>query len=493
MTAAIDGIQPLDWAPREGIPLHKQVYEVMRSAILGGHFRAGDQLPPSRKLAAGWGLSRATVAEAYEQLRTEGYVQSRQGSGVYVALAFVETGQTSVPLPVNPPAECRAPVRLSRWAHRITEDHFNALVRPPEPGTPAFDFRPHRVAADLFPWDAWRMAMERATSREHASLLRYPPAAGYPPLQQAIAAHVRAYRAVQCEPDQVMIVNGSLQGMNLLAQLVLDPGDVVAVEDPGYPTARMVFESHDVEVVQVPVDRDGLQVEQIPANVGLIHVTPSHQDPTGSTLSLSRRLELLRRAEHANALVMEDDYDSEFRYDGRPVESLHALDHTGRVLHAGTFSKTFLPGLRMGYMILPSSLVGPFAAAKSLRDGGSALLEQLALAEFIRSGEYERHIRKMRRIYRHRRDVLVECLDATFHDRVSIGGRHGGLNILVALDTPMREADILAQARAAGIGLQGAGAYFSKPPERPHLLLGFAGLDEAHIRGGVLLLAGIVS
>ena len=493
MTAVAEEAPPLKWVPREGFPLHKQVYEVMRSAILGGHFRDGDRLPPSRKLATNWGLSRATVAEAYEQLRTEGYVQSRQGSGVYVALTFMHAGQVSLPLHMNETAPDQTPPRLSRWAHRITEDHFSALVRPLEPGTPAFDFRPHRVAADLFPWDAWRVAMERATSREHDALLRYPPPAGYPPLQQAIAAHVGAYRSVHCQPEQVMIVNGSLQGMNLLAQLVLDPGDTVAVEDPGYPTARMVFESHDVEVVRVPVDRDGLQVEHIPANVGLIHVTPSHQDPTGSTLSLSRRLELLRRAEQANALVMEDDYDSEFRYEGRPVESLHALDHTGRVLHAGTFSKTFLPGLRMGYMILPSSLVGPFVAAKSLRDGGSPLLEQLALAEFIRSGEYERHIRKMRRVYRQRRDVLVECLDSAFGDRVSIGGRHGGLNILVALDTPMREADILAQARAAGIGLQGAGAYFSKPPERPQLLLGFAGLDEALIREGVHLLAGIVS
>ncbi len=475
--------------------LHRQVYDAIRSAILNGHLRPGDRLPATRTLAGLLELSRATVAEAYDQLQAEGYLRARRGSGTYVASNLPEEALQVAASNARGSARPHRTPRLSDWGHRIMAEEYRVLERPVEPTTFRYDFRPHRIAQDSFPWDAWRASVDRALSLDRARLLSYPPSAGHPALLHEIGAHVAKYRAVRCAPEQIVVVNGSQQGLNLLSQLVLNAGDRVAVEDPGYPVARLALEARGVQVTRVPVDEDGMIVDLFASSGAhrLVHVTPSHQDPTGATLSLGRRLALLEAAERMECLVVEDDYDSEFRYEGRPVESLQGLDRNGLVVYAGTFSKSVLPGLRIGFLILPPHLVAPFVAAKSIWDSGAPILEQAALAAFMRSGEFERHIRRVRRLYRERRDALISTLSRVFGERVSVGKRHGGLNVLVSLDVPVSDVELARRAGAAGIGLRAASPYYARPPQIPTFLLGFGALPEAEVEAGIQLLGKVVA
>jgi GntR family transcriptional regulator / MocR family aminotransferase len=492
--------------PASETPLHRQVYDAIRVSILSGSLSPGDRLPATRALAGRLALSRTTIAEAYDQLQAEGYVQGKHGSGTYVASEIRSSSVANRDSSLSAiravqrrtngrlPNTSYAQLRLSRWGKRISGSEYEALVRPANAAAFRFDFRPHRIARDRFPWDAWRASVDRALTADRSSMMSYPPSAGHPGLREAISAHVARYRSVACSPDQIVIVNGTQQGLNLLAELVLESGDRIAVEDPGYPTARLTFAARGMSVSRIPVDEEGLVVERF-ADAGphrMVHVTPSHQDPTGTTLTLARRLALLEVAERTGCLIVEDDYDSEFRYEGRPVESLQGLDRSGLVAYAGTFSKSILPGLRVGFMILPPALVSPLIAAKSLWDGGAPILEQATLAQFMVSGEMERHIRRMRRLYRRRRDSLVAALDGAFGSRVWMGERHGGLNMLVVFDAPVSDAEMAKKAGAVGIGLRPASPYFSIPPSRPTFLMGFAELSEDEIVNGVRALAEVL-
>lgn len=475
--------------PDSGVPRHRQVYEALRSAILTGRLRPGDRLPATRVLAAQLQVSRTTVTEAYDQLQAEGYLLGRQGSGTYVAPSL-PAALPPQQRPVRP-----SPIPLSPWGRALAEPGYAAALRRPAGREYHLDFRPHQVAPDSFPWDEWRSAVDRALAANRQRLRYYPPAAGAPELREAIAAHVARYRAVICSPEQVIIVGGSQQGLNLLSLLLLQPGDRVAVEDPGYPAARLALGALGMRIEPVPVDGEGMMIEALAerAQVQLVHVTPSHQDPTGVTLSLSRRLALLEVAERSGAVILEDDYDSEFRYEGRPVESLQGLDERGSVVYAGTFSKSVLPGLRAGFLIVPSGLAALVARARSLWDGGAPLLEQIALAEFMRSGAYERHIRRTRRLYHGRRDAMIAALDAAFGPAARFEEPHGGLKVLVSLCVPVSESKLIQAAAERGIGLRGASSYFAAPPEHPTLLLAFASLDEEQIRQGITALAAVVT
>lgn len=479
--------------PSASGPLHRQVYDAIRTAILSGGLQPGERLPATRALAEELTLSRTTVAEAYDQLRAEGYIRGRHGSGTFVASDLPADTLQPTRSPSQP--AIHRSLRLSDWGWRIAAsgEAVPALSGPDEEFE--FDLRPHRVAQDLFPWDAWSASVERAVGGDRIRLLVYPPPAGHPDLLDAIAAHVAEYRGVHCSPDQIVIVNGTQQGLNLLTQLLLERGDRVAVEDPGYPAARLALEARDLDVIRIPVDDGGMIVDHLRAQmpVRLVHVTPSHQEPTGATLSLARRLALLDSAERTGTIILEDDYDSEFRYEGRPVESLQGLDRNGLVVYAGTFSKSIFAGLRLGFLVLPHHLVGPLVAAKRLWDSGTPMLEQAALAEFMRSGEFERHIRRSRRIYRARRDALVSALHASFGDRVAVGERHGGLNVLVRLDAPISDADIVTRASRVGIGLRSAGMYYSVPPSTPTFLMGFAAENEDILAEGVQRLAAVLA
>jgi GntR family transcriptional regulator/MocR family aminotransferase len=460
------------------------VYDGIRSAILSGRLHPGERLPPTRALAGKLSLSRVTVAEAYDQLQTEGYVVGKRGSGTYVAPGIPEGaiaghGEHSAAGP------SRATLELSPWGSRIA-----AAAERRDVVQARWDLRPHRIADDLFPWEAWSDATIGVIARHRDTLAQAPSPSGLPALRRAIAAHVAQYRAVECRPEQVAVVTGSQQGLNLLAYLLLSPGDRVAVEDPGYPAALLALEVHGSVVSRVPVDREGLVVDDL-ARLGeqrLVYVTPSHQHPTGATLSLSRRLALLDLAQRWDMTVVEDDYDSEFRYEGSPIESLQGLDRAGLVIYAGTFSKSVLAGLRIGFVILPEHLVEPFAAAKSVWDGGTPTMEQAVLAEFMISGNFERHIRRMRRVYRNRRDAFSSALQSVLGSRAEAGPCHGGLTALVEIDSDRTAEAIAAKALEAGLALRPATRYFARPPRRPTFLIGFGGLPEAEARDAVTVL-----
>ncbi len=479
--------------PNSGAALHRQVYESLRGAILDGSLRAGVRLPATRVLAEQLSLSRSTVADAYDQLQAEGYIEGRHGSGTFVAPSLPDDALPQ-PAHLSRPLDAQHPdFQLSAWGNRVVQSGRHVFPEGVSLQTFGYDFRPHRVAQDVFPWDAWRAGVDHALNSDRDALF-YSPAAGHPSLRETIAQHVTKHRAVQCSPDQIVIVNGTQQGLNLLAELLLEAGESVAVEDPGYPAARHALEARGSKVSRIPVDHDGLMVEHVVDRgpFRLIHVTPSHQDPTGSTLSLSRRLALLDEARRTDCVIVEDDYDSEFRYEGRPVESLQGLDRADLVVYAGTFSKSVLAGLRIGFLVLPRRLVQPFVAAKSTWDSGAPMLEQLALVAFMRSGAFERHIRRMRRLYRSRRDALVEALDDAFGDRVQVGERHGGLNVLVRLDLSVSADAAALRAAQAGIALRPVSSYYEHPPVHATFLMGFAAVPEDTIAAGIRLLAQVL-
>lgn len=476
--------------PLSSEALHRQLYDAVRTAILTGRLRPGDKLPATRVLAEQLSLSRTTVAEAYDQLQAEGYILGKHGSGTYVAPDLPEDASLAVNGRVHVRRSAEQP-SFSQWGQKIVSGEYLHLARPEEPGDVEFDFRPHRIDGDRFPWQTWNSAVERALEHAREGLLRYPPSGGYPELLTQIATHIARHRGVNCFPEQIAIVNGTQQGLNLIAELLLQPGDHVAVEDPGYPAARLVFGTRGLQVTYVPVDGEGMEVDRLVhrQDIKLVHVTPSHQEPTGATLSLGRRLALLDWAERSGCVVLEDDYDSEFRYEGRPIESLQGLDSSGLVVYAGTFSKSVLPGLRIGFVVLPDHLVQPFVMAKSLWDSGTSVMEQAALAEFMASGEYERHIRRMRRIYRDKRDLLVTALQRCFGSHVLVGQRHGGLNVLVQFNLPYSEQEIVLRAGAAGVYLQPGSRYFAQRHDPPIFLLGFGGPAANRIEAGVTRLA----
>jgi GntR family transcriptional regulator/MocR family aminotransferase len=458
-------------------PLHRQVYAQLRAAILTGRLVSGQRVRATRGLAEQLGLARNTVARAYDDLLSEGYLEGRVGAGTFVsaALAAPAARDADSIATWTPP--------LSPWASRALEGGAPTSVDPATSGP--FDFRPGTPDWDTFPRQIWwRLLGRRLRAGE---LGRYPDPAGYPPLREAIARHLAASRAVICQPEQVVIVNGTQQAIDLLARLLVSPGDRVVVEEPGYPEARRVMAAYGASIERVAVDDRGLRAEDLPLAGGgrLVYVTPSHQFPSGVTLSLDRRLRLLEWARQHGALVIEDDYDSEFRYAGRPVESLQGLDRAGQVIYLGTFSSVLFPPLRVGYVVLPKGLVSAFVAAKWLADRGTGSLEQQALADFLNEGHFSRHLRRMRRLGRARRDALLEALRRHLGSAAAPPVADTGTHLML----PLRGVDEAATVREAA--RRGVGVY----PVAPHyadassahqaLLLGYAALTERAIDEGI--------
>jgi GntR family transcriptional regulator/MocR family aminotransferase len=472
-------VEQLTLTPGGDAPLHRQIYEQVRRAVLAGRLPPGARLPATRALAERLGVARITVARAYDDLTAAGFVEGRRGSGTYV------TGGASRGAAV---ALAARPRRLSSWARRALG---GALDLTAEREPPRYDFRTGTPDWDAFPRRIWWRIVGRRLREGGGSLQRYGDPAGYPPLREAIGRHVALSRAVVCRPDQVVIVNGAQQAIDLLARLFVEADDRVVVEDPGYPEARSLFAAYGAELRPVPVDPAGLDVERLPdASARLVYVTPSHQFPTGVTLSLERRLRLLAWAEAHDALVIEDDYDSEFRHVGAPVESLQGLDRTGRVVYVGTFSTVLFPPLRVGYVVLPPDLVAPFARAKWLADRGTGVLEQQALADFLTEGHFARHLRRMRRLGSARRDALLAALRRHFGRSVVLPSGATGMHLMARL--PGIDATGLARAaRRRGVGVYPAAPYYASDvrPDPSALLFGFGALGEAAIEEGVRRLA----
>lgn len=481
-------------------PLQQQVCDQVTMLVRSGQLRPGDGVPASRELAQQLDVSRTVITRAYELLRAHGILSARRGSGTKVA------GLAGGALPG---ARRPAPTAFAPQPPRST-DGGNALWQPWEPppahhpGT-ALDFRHGTPALANFPVTRWVQSLHDAYRRADAAALGYGPAEGSPALRTEIATLVRQSRALDASADHIMVTSGATQAMDILVRLLVGPGDVVVIEDPSHTVLRQVFGCSEATVVPVPVDEEGLRVGDIdacvrarghdPAQVKLVYVTPSHQFPTGFIMSEGRRRGLLEWAYQRGATILEDDYHNEFTFTAERLPALAAARHRDTVVYVGSFSKTLFPALRIGYAVLPPHLVQPFLGIKWITDRLTPTIEQSALADFIASGAYTRHISRMTRLYRQRRSRLIEALLEHFGAGVRISGEAAGLHILVTLTGArgVGESEIARLAAARGVRIYPASGYFVQdPPAEPTFLMGYAALTTARITEGVALLAAAV-
>jgi GntR family transcriptional regulator/MocR family aminotransferase len=480
-------------------PLHRQLYEELRLAILARRLKPGERVPSTRALAASLKLSRATVTQSYEQLISEGYLQAVIGSGTTVCAQLPDDLLRTAPVKaVKTAAETRraTPVKLSHYGTSLDNSLPLEALEPELP----INFKSGRPALEEFPMREWRRLLLRHCRAGKPDLLDYAPnLRGTPALRKAISDYLARSRAVRCTPEQVIIVNGSQQAIDLLTKVLIDRGDAVAVENPGYLGARRAFVAQGAKLLPIPVDENGIVVERLEAkpaggahNVKLIYVTPSHQFPTGAVLPLARRLELIRWAEKAGAVIVEDDYDSEFRYGSRPIPALQGLADGANVIYVGTFSKVLFPALRIGYIVVPDGLTRVFARARWLADRQTPTLEQAALTDFIVEGHLERHLRRMRTLYDNRRQALVRALKHNFGDRARILGENAGMHLTVRLRTKLREDEVVRRAADTGVGVVSARIYYMGNAPANEFVLGYAGLSERRIQEGVRRLAKVL-
>jgi len=446
-------------------PLHLQIYRAFREAILSGRLSPGERLPSSRSEARLLGVSRNVVLQAYDQLTAEGYLTGTSGSGTYVARDF----------PEDRPSPTHGFATLSSYAQRAQEK------RARQKRTLPYDFLYGLSQPDDTTLRQWKRCLRRASERIS---IDYGPAQGEPDLREAIASYLFRNRGVRSSSEQILIVSGSQQAISLASRVLFETNDPVIIEEPCYQGAREIFEADGLRLLSHAVDADGLDASELPPARG-VYVTPSHQFPTGATMPVARRLKLLDWAAANDAVVLEDDYDSGYRYDGRPLEAIQSLDDSGRVVYIGTFSKVLFPSIRVGYLSLPPGLVSAFAKAKWLADRHAPALEQTALAEFLSSGEFEQHLRRTRTRNAARRKTLLGALQRELGDAVEVSGANAGIHVLVWLrEGPAIDA-VIRSAEARGVGLYSAAQYFHSPPTRQGFLFGYGTLDEGAIEEGV--------
>lgn len=485
------------FTPEPSTPLYQQLFTHLQTAILTGRLPGGQKLPSTRALADELQLSRNTVVNAYEQLLAEGYLESVQGSGTFVAKVLPEellnTSQQHTPPPPQTQLPVTSQVVLSQRAQaQLTSPQ---IIPPLPPRLPNGRLRPFSLgmsALDAFPYQLWARLINRHVRRMSVGSLIYQDAAGYRPLCEAIAAHVNISRRLRCTPEQIVIVAGSQGAFNLAARVLLDEGDLVWMEDPGYTGARGAFLGAGAQVIPVPIDHEGLMVdigmERAP-HARMVYATPAHQFPLGVPMSLSRRLSLLRWAKYHDAYILEDDYDSEYRFAGRPLATLQELDDAERVIYIGTFSKILAPSLRIGYLVLPPSLVEPFLQVRQLMDFHHPILEQAALADFIAEGHFTRHLRRMRALFAHRRAAMLQALRAL---PLEIAAFPVGSHCVGWLPEGM-DAPALVQAAAADdLNLWLVSQYSIEPVTRDGLVLGYGDHDEAVMKDAVERLSSVM-
>jgi GntR family transcriptional regulator / MocR family aminotransferase len=450
--------------------LSGEIYRQLRSAILEGRQRPGDRLPPTRELARRLGVSRTTTSVAYDRLSSEGLAVARMGAGTFVSHAGATPSRRRVPGAVRP---------LPAWG----------LVPTPSYNWPEaeFDFRLGMPDARLFPLRTWRRLM--AAQFQPAAVGRgvndHP--AGYAPLRAAIAHHVGLARGVRSTADDVVVTNGTQQAIDLIARVLLRPGDQVAFEDPGYGPPFLLLRAMGFKVRGVPVDREGLIVDEIPPGTRLVYVTPAHQLPLGMTMALPRRLALLEWARHNDAAIIEDDYDSEFRFGGRPIEPLHMLDDSGRVIYVGSFSKTTLATLRLGFIIAPPSLGPALHGAKFLADWHTPVPLQGALAEFIAAGNFARHVRRMRLEYEARHALIGDILRRRFSSELDVIPSAAGLHICATAPAASvdRIAAVVRRAARIGVACLSLALFGLERAPSAGLVLGYGAIPTDQIEAGL--------
>ncbi len=478
---------PFTLPPRSpDVPAYRWLSAVLREEILSGRLRGGARLPATRELAARHALARGTVVAAFEELEAEGYVSGTVGSGTFVREvlpdALLSVASQAAPLGTAPPRPASVARRSVRAPKVAALESFA--------GPLAVAFRANQPALDLFPTTLWAQVAGRRLRRASAGLLLDCPALGFLPLREAVADYLNGSRGVRCRAAQVAIVSGVQEALDLVTRLLVEPGGAVAMEDPGYVGAERVFAAAGVRIVSVPLDGEGMRVPGAAARAARVaYVTPAHQFPVGTSMSLARRLALLEWARARGAWIVEDDYDGEYRYQGRPVPALQGLDRHGSVIFAGSFSKVLFPALRLGYLVLPDDLVERFAAAKSIASRHAPVLDQAVLCDFLEAGHFGRHVRRMREVYAERRAVLVEGVRTHLAGRLELSDVEAGLQTVGWLPTG---ADDVAAARAASArGLETApvSRYARRVASRPGLVLGFAAVEPARLRRGIRDLA----
>lgn len=461
----------------------ERVYRHVRDAVLDGRLRRGERLPATRELAARLGVSRSTVATAYDRLTAEGYLVARVGSGTFVALpASIAAAASKRSAGEARPAAGAAALPAPAW-----RDLADPLWAEPRPI--AYDFSVGSPDAALFPNDAWRRCVAAALRGPALRRAHYADSSGLERLRVGIARHLGLARSVTASAEEVVVTSGAQQAFDLLGRIVLRRGDTVAVEDPGYPPVRQLLEQLGARIVPVPVDEHGLRVDLLPA-ARMVYVTPSHQFPLGGVLSLERRTALLDWARRHDAVVIEDDYDSEYRFGSRALDPLQRLDREGRVVYVGTFSKTMLPGLRLGFVVAPPSLVPALRSAKRLTDWHNDVVTQTAMASLLDSGAFAAHVRRASRVYEERHALIGREAAALLSGRLEAVPSAAGLHLaLVAADPAAFASERMAEAAAvAGVAVQPL-SRFALTAGSEGLLLGFGSIAAADIPDGMRLLA----
>ncbi len=458
-------------------PLHRQIYDAFRAMILDRRLQPGQQIPSTRALADELGISRIPVLGAYSQLLAEGYIDSRSGAGTFVSSSLSEQF-----LSARPSAASVVPSVTSVVNDQASDAISRVSRLLPVEGTPWFlgsgAFSVGQIAYDHFPFRVWSDLVTYHARRVRASSMNYSDPMGSKDFREVIASYLRTARAVQCDVSQIMVVNGSQQALDLSARVLLDPDSPVWIEEPGYVFLRHVLTLSGCRLVPVPVDGEGLDVAagiKLCRNARVAYVTPSHQYPLGATMSVARRLQLLEWAHKSNAWIVEDDYDSEYRYESMPVASMQGLDPGSRVIYIGTFSKTLFPSLRLGYMVIPPALVDRFLAVRQSNDLGPSHLYQAALADFISGGHFTRHIRKTRQLYAERRNALAQALRKEFGSEIEILGAEAGMHLVVTLPPGLSDQKISARAAQEGLWLWPLSAAYAGPNVRQGFVLGFGG------------------
>jgi len=481
------------------LPLHQQIYDQLRDAILSGQLRSHQRLPASRYLAQTLGVSRTTITQSYDQLLSEGYLETRPGAGTFVCSQLPDDLLEAYCPPPAEEADAGSSLKLSDL--RLSEQG-DRLIHTPDrtfPPTAKLSFTYGVPALDLFPIKLWRQLWNRRAMLSTDWMGYHPDLMGYQPLREQIAAYISQVRAIRCQPEQILITHGTQQALSLIVHLLIqtqgDAPDCIAIENPGYLSATRIFSSSGATLIPIPIDADGIVIDgpnglrarSSQHLIKLVYVTPSHQFPTGVLMPLSRRLALLQWAQENNAIIIEDDYDSEFRYSGRPTPALQGLDSYGQVLYVGTFSKVMFPSLRLGYIVLPPALVPIFRRSKWLQDRQCSILEQQALTDFISAGHMAKHIRRMRSIYASRRDALIQGLHKLADkgsETIDILGDESGLHVMAKL--PLRQSDqaVIAQAKSRDVTLFSVREQYwtkTKDAESGAFIFGFGNISEPDI------------
>jgi len=475
-----------------------QIYKQLRASIVEGRLAGGTRLPSTRDLAGQLGVSRKTTLDVFERLLAEGYLCARRGSGTFVAEAIER-------LPArergHPNAQIRAATEAGRASNASNtvqaqpwwQAHALAAPMPRPDARLACDFAGGVVDKSRFPFDVWRRCITDAVRVQARGHGMYRNPAGEENLRLAVSRYLAFNRSVQSNWEDVIITQGAQHALDLLARVMLRPGDVVAMEDPGYPPARMAFEACGAKVVPVPVDDEGLVVARLPAGARLVYVTPSHQFPLGMPMSLARRVALLEWAQAHGAVVVEDDYDCEYRFEGRSLEPLKSLDNGGLVAYVGSFSKTVFPELRVGYLVPPATLAAPLVSARQVGDWHGCMLTQTALASFMLNGHFARHLRRMHQTYSARRERLLAHLRGPLAQWFEpVMPNTAGLHLAARLDVSVDEAALVEAARTASVGLHPLAPFYVKGPVQRGFLFGYGAVGVEQIDAAMTSLASLM-